>query len=133
MSNTGWPNSRYPTGGPSGCWICKDPRDHDGIPHGVATGDDKTRVEAVLDRAQARLDRDTWAAQHLVLLHDAPDMIATLRAVMKQAKEWSADWTTTYDSGVMNRCGDDLQRILYDGLIRSREDGHTIVIEEAKP
>jgi hypothetical protein len=29
----------------AGCYICGDPRDHDGEPHGIATGDHKTRAD----------------------------------------------------------------------------------------
>jgi hypothetical protein len=29
------------------CWICGDKEDHNGVPHGVATGDGRTRYDVV--------------------------------------------------------------------------------------
>lgn len=29
------------------CWVCGDPMDHDGVPHGTATGDGLTRRRIV--------------------------------------------------------------------------------------
>jgi hypothetical protein len=33
-------------GSPDGCGICGDPLDHGGEPHGVATGDGRTRADS---------------------------------------------------------------------------------------
>ena len=62
------------------CFICGDPRDHDGQPHGVVTGDHRTRADVTVTVGGRRVDIETGE-----ILFDSGHTDAEAAAVMVSA------------------------------------------------
>lgn len=69
------------------CVVCADPDDHHGVPHGVATGDGRRRVDLLREAAKA--EREEWGGDSTgIWAKTARIHLAVADWLDKAATEW---------------------------------------------